>query len=112
MSEIEELRRKRMQELMREQASGQAQQEMQARLQEQEVERQIKVILGQIMSPEARSRLGNIRTARPDFARQVEVLLIQLYQSRRLPDRLSDEQFREILGKISGSKREMNISRK
>jgi len=101
MSDIEELRARRMQELMAKQSQQQAQ--------EQEVNQQIKLIISKILSPEARSRLGNIRAANPEYARQVEVLLIQLAQSGRLPKEIGDEQLKQILLKIKEGQRETKI---
>jgi len=107
MSELDELRQKRLRQLqaMREQGRGEG---LQQQLQAQEMEEQINIIMRQIMTPEARERLANIRMARPEFARQVEILLIQLYQGGRLKQ-LTDEQFKALLAKISGQKREPKI---
>lgn len=103
--DIEELRRRRMQQLM-----AQHQQDaVQEQFQEAETSRQIKYIVDNILAPEARERLSNIRLARPQYARQIEVLLIQLKQAGRLPEMLSDADFKGILMKISGRKRESRI---
>ncbi|MFH1835573.1 MAG: DNA-binding protein [Methanobacteriota archaeon] len=112
MSELDELRAKRMQELMQSQGAQDPQQQIQHQMQQQEVERQIHQIISQVLSPEARERLGNIRAARPEHARQIEVLLIQLAQSGRLPAKISDDQFKEILGKLKGQQRDTKISRR
>lgn len=79
------------------------------REQEQQVAQQIKVIIDRILSPEARSRLGNIRAANPEYARQIEVLMIQLAQSGRLPKEISDDQFKQILLKIKEGQRDTKI---
>jgi programmed cell death protein 5 len=107
MSELDELRQKRLRQLqaMREQGREQG---LQQQLQAQQMEEQINLIMRQIMTAEARERLANIRMARPEFARQVEILLIQLYQGGRLKQ-LTDEQFKALLAKISGTKREPKI---
>ncbi|MBD3387631.1 MAG: DNA-binding protein [Candidatus Altiarchaeales archaeon] len=108
MSELDELRQKKLRELqMAQQQRGQQQAENQLR--EEEIERQISIIMRQIMSSEARERLSNIKLARPDFARQVEILLIQLYQSGRLRS-LNDEQLKALLTKLSSTKRKTNIT--
>jgi len=111
MSELEELRQKRLRELMVAQQQQSAQDKFQERMQEQEVSRQIDHIISQIMTPEARERLGNIRTARPDYARQIEILMIQLHQAGRLPKKVDDAVLKNILGKISSQKRETRIQR-
>ena len=107
MSELDELRQKRLRELQNMQQQG-GDEEAQRQLKAQEMEQQIKLIMRQIMTVEARERLANIRLARPDFARQVEILLIQLHQAGRLKT-LDDTQFKALLEKISGGRRETKI---
>ncbi|MBM3308798.1 MAG: DNA-binding protein [Candidatus Altiarchaeales archaeon] len=99
--DIEELRRRRMQQLLQQQMQQQQQEALQQQMQEAEVSSQIKFIINQILTPEARERLANIRLARPEYARQIEILLIQLKQAGRLPKQLSDVEFKKILLKIS-----------
>ncbi len=111
MSELEEIRKKRMQELLQRQIQQQTQEGMQQQLQEQQINSQIKMIISRILTPEARQRLGNIRTARPDFARNVEIFLIQLYQAGRLPKQVNDQTFKEILMKLNEGKRDTKINR-
>ena len=105
--DLEILRQKRLREMMQQQD----QQQMQHQAQEEQVATQIKGIIHQILTPEARDRLGNIRLARPEFARQVEILLIQLYQSGQLPKKLTDEKLKEILTKIHGKKKDTKITK-
>ncbi|PKP53003.1 MAG: hypothetical protein CVT90_02440 [Candidatus Altiarchaeales archaeon HGW-Altiarchaeales-3] len=112
MSELEELKKKKMQELMRQQSQQQIQSAMQQQYQEREMDDQLKMIMNQILMPEAQERMANIRLANIDFARQVEVMLIQLYQAGRLPQKLTDPQLKEILMKLQSSKREPKIIRR
>ena len=90
-----------MQELLAQQA--------QQRAQEQQVAQQIKLIIEKILSPEAQSRLGNIRAANPEYARKIEILLIQLAQSGRLPKEITDDQLKQILIKIKEGQRDTKI---
>lgn len=110
MSELEELRQRRIKQLMQQQQQAQSQQQLQ-HLKEQEIETQIKLIITKILTPEARERLGNIRLARPQFARQIELFLIQLHQAGKLPQKLADEQLKQILEKLKQGKREPSITR-
>lgn len=98
--ELEAIRQKRLMQMLQQQSQQQSQQQIQQQIQEEQIGAQIKLIIHQILEPEARERLGNIRLARPEFARQIEIFLIQLYQAGRLPKRLSDAQFKEILEKL------------
>ena len=104
MSEIEELKKKRMQELMQQQTQQQAQ--------EQQVDEQLKMIMTQILTPDAHERITNIQLVNPDFARQVEIILVQLYQAGKLPGKVNDAQLKEILMKLQGQKRETKITRR
>jgi len=110
-SELEALRQRRLRELAQSQMQQQAQQQMQRALQEDQISAQIKVIINQILEPAAKERLSNIHAARPEFARQIEILLIQLYQAGQLPARLSDDAFKKILERIHEKKREPKITR-
>jgi len=102
--ELEALRQKRMAEIQQQQQNQAAQQE-----QAQQFEMQKQSILRQILTPEARDRLANIKLASPDQANAVE---IQLAQSGRLQGVITDAMLREILQKIMPRKREITIERR
>jgi len=76
----------------------------------EEVEAQKRSILSQIMTDEARQRLANIKMVRPEFAESIELQLIQLAQSGRLAEKITDEQLKQILKQITGRKREGKIT--
>lgn len=65
----------------------------------------------EVLTPEARSRLANIKIAKPEYAVQIENLLIQLAQSGQLKQEISDAQLKQILGKILEKKKEFRIRR-
>lgn len=104
--ELEELRRRKLAEY---QAQLQEQQR-QAELRRQ-YEIQKRLIIQQILTPEARSRLANIRAARPEFAEQLELQLIQLAQAGKLGSKITDSQLKEILSRLQARKREFRIRR-
>jgi len=106
-NDVEELRRRRLAEL-------QARLEEQRRQEElrRQYEIQKRIALQHILTPEARSRLANIRTARPEFAEQIELQLIQLAQQGRITSQITDAQLREILRKIQERRRVTRIRRK
>jgi len=111
LTDLEDIRRKKMLEL---QQKAQ-QQAMEAEAQEQmrqQLEMQKKQIMMQILTPEARSRLANLRLTRPDFVEQIELQLIQLAQMGRVRSKITDEQLKELLKRVAGQKREIKISRK
>ena len=110
--ELEEIRKRKMLEM---QAKAQQQQAMQQ--QKAEIEAQKAAIMRKILSPEARTRLENIRMVRAEFAQQVEMQMIQLAQTGQLARAgiklpMNDAQFKQILQKIQGKKKDINILRK
>ena len=114
MSELDELRRKRMAELQQQEGNQQQamQQQMQQQQMQQEMEKEKKQILMQILTPEARSRLTNLKLAKPDLVNQIEIQLIQSAQSGSLRGKVTDEQLKVLLSQISGQKRQIHITRK
>lgn len=110
-SDIEALRRRRMEEMMRERMQEQSQQQSQQQAQEQQISRELKMLTDKILTPEASERLNNLRFAMPEFARQVEIVLLQLYQSGRIRQNLTDAQLKEILLKIKSQERNTTIRR-
>ena len=104
--EIEELRRRKMLEY---QAQLQEQQRQAERRRQYEIQKRIAI--QQILTPEARSRLANIRAAKPEFAEQLELQLIQLAQSGKLGSKITDSQLKEILSRLQTRKREFKIRR-
>ena len=104
--EIGELRRRKMLELRARVEEQQNQAEQRRRY---EVQKRLAIL--QIMTPEARSRLANIRAAKPEFAEQLELQLIQLAQSGRLGSKITDVQLRDILGRLQARKHKFKIRR-
>lgn len=103
---IEELRRRKMLELQARAAEMQRQEELR-----RQYDVQKKLALQQILTPDARSRLANIRAAKPEFAEQIEIQLIQLAQSGRISSQITDAQLKEILRRVQDRKRDIKIRR-
>ena len=118
MSELDEIRQKRMAELQAQQAAmqNQAQQQAMAQAQQQEAQAQFesqkKQILAQIMTSEARNRLANLKLTKPELVNQIELQLIQSAQAGSLRGKVTDEQLKVLLRQIAGQKREIKITRK
>jgi len=104
--ELEEIRRRKLlalqQKMIDEQRQAQAEQQMEMQKQE---------LLRQILSPEARQRLANLKMVKPEFTEQLELQLIQLAQAGKLPIPLSDAQLKQILIQLQSRKREPKIRR-
>ncbi len=101
---LEEIRRKRLEQLKQQVA-----QKKLAEQQQEAFEAQKYKIMRQILSQKGRQRLENIRMVRPEFAEQIELQLIQLYQSGRITNPMSDQNFKKILEKISTSNKKKDF---
>jgi programmed cell death protein 5 len=99
------IRQRRMAELRAQQAQQEQVAEAQA-----EAEAQKAALMRKILTPEARQRLQNVKLVRPDFAAQIEVQLLQLAQSGRLPLPINDELLKQLLTQIQGQQAKRDIS--
>lgn len=107
MEDIDEIRQKKLQELQKKIDSERSQEEAEERAQLQK-----QAILRSILTPEARSRLTNLRLSRPDYVKTIESRLITLAQSGNLRSKVTDAQLKDILRKIARSRsRDIKIKR-
>ena len=75
--------------------------EMRRRIEEERERRaRIEAILRQILTPEARERLFNLRLVKPELARALEEQLILLAQSGRVPVPITDEFLKRLLSEL------------
>jgi len=105
-AELAAIRRKKLQQLQQKASS-----EDQRQSQEEQLEQQKQELLRQLLSPEARQRLTNLKMIKPEFTDQLELQIIQLAQTGKLPVPLSDAQLKQILLQLQGKKREITIRR-
>ena len=103
---LEELRRKKLQELQQQVAQQQI-----AEAQQQDFEARKYQIMRKILSQEGRQRLENIRIVKPEFAQEIEFQLIQLAQAGRLRGPLSDTAFKKLLEQLSSKKKDFKIKK-
>jgi programmed cell death protein 5 len=108
--ELSELRKRRMAQLQQQAGDQQA---MQAELERQErIKSQMQMVLMSILEPDARERLSTIKLTKPDFAGAVEQQLVQLAQSGRLKNKITDSQLKELLRQLAPKKRDYSITRR
>ncbi|MEM2102235.1 MAG: DNA-binding protein [Candidatus Bathyarchaeia archaeon] len=105
--ELDDLRKRRMLELQKRLAEEQQRAQV-----AQQIELQKQALLRQILTPEARQRMNNLKMVKPEFAAQLELQLIQLAQAGRLNIPLTDEQLKELLLRLQSTKRDIKIRRK
>ncbi len=104
--ELDALRQRRYSNLQRSAIDEQRQSEARRQL---EAEKQ--AALKQILTPEARQRLTNIKMVKPEFAEQIELQLIQLAQAGRIKVPISDDQLKEALARLQSQRKEIRIRR-
>jgi programmed cell death protein 5 len=78
---------------------------------QQQMEAQKQALLSKILAPEARQRLSNLKMVKKEFAEQIEMQLIEMAQTGKLPIPLSDAQLKQILVQLQSRKREIKIRR-
>lgn len=93
----EELRKLMERKLAEYQRSLEAQQEEERRRAEEARKQEL---LRKILSPKARERLANLRMVRPELVEQLEIQLIQLAQSGRIPLPITDDLLKELLARL------------
>ena len=108
MSRDEELERLKAQRMAELQAQQQGAEQQRAAAVDAEAQKQS--LMRRLLTPEARLRLANIKMVRPDFGQQLELELIQLAQTGRVPLPISDDQLKKLLVQIEGQQKKRDIS--
>jgi len=75
-----------------------------------QLEEMKKKILSGILTKEAYERLARVRTVNPTLAGQVEIYILQIYQTGKLKQPITDEKMKEMLKALS-EERNFNIRR-
>ena len=105
--ELEAIRRRKLAELQQYQDQAVAQQQMR-----EQAMAQRQTILRQILTPEARERLGRIELAYPELADSIENQLIALAQSGRVQRAIDDATLKQILERVMPKRRDIKIERR
>jgi len=76
-----------------------------------EIAAQKEQILKQVLTPEARMRLNNIKMVKPELSEMVEQYLIGMATQSKIPGQINDEQLKQILLSTQQPKRDFKINR-
>jgi programmed cell death protein 5 len=106
--ELEQIRKRKLLSMQNRAALSDDQRQAQV---EQQIEQQKQALLAKILTPEARQRLNNLKMVKREFAEQMELQLIEMAQTGKLPIPLSDAQLKSILIQLQSRKRETKITR-
>jgi len=109
MDELEEIKKRKLEELKNAQL-GQMQQQVQEGEQLKQQLQQLEAIVKQAFTKEALERYGNLKAAFPDRAVQLLVILAQAIQSGQIT-KIDDDALKEILKKLSPEKKDIKIKR-
>jgi len=107
MDELEKIKQKKLKEIQEKQ-----QEQLQEELQLQQQIQQLEAVVKQFLTKEALQRYGNLKTAHPEKAIQILVILSQLIQQGKIKIKVDDQQLKEILKQITPGKKEFKIKRK
>jgi len=96
--ELEELRQKKMEQLME--------------AQREQAEAQKKALLRKTLTDGARQRLNSVRMSKPQFAEKVEQQVIALARSGRIQGKIDEDQMKELLSELKPDSQDFNIRRR
>ena len=105
MNDIEELKRKKLEELQTQQQPDSEEAQMQ-----QQIE-QLEAVVKQRLTKKALERYGNLKTAHPDTAVQLLVLLGQAIQSGQIKT-VDDNALKNLLMRLQPKKHKFRMIRK
>ena len=103
---LEEIRKRKLAEIQQQAIQNQAVDQQKKAYEEKKYN-----LMRKVLSQEGRQRLENIRMVKPEFAEQIELQLIQLFNMGKIRGQLSDKAFKNLLEQItkSNKKKDFNI---
>ena len=107
--ELDELRKKKMEQLKEQQGEGDAEAQQAA---QQQAEAQKKAILRQHLTDGARKRLNTVKMSKPDVGEQVEQQIVALARSGRVGDTIDEEQMKQLLSELTPDSKSFDIKRR
>lgn len=110
MPTLEEIKRKKLEELMRFQQEKLQEQSQQQVQMQQQIE-QMEEIVRQFLTKEALERYGNLKTAHAEKAIQLLVVLLQAIQRGQIKNKIDDSMLKKVLEQMTPKKREIKIKR-
>ncbi len=110
MDELEEIKKKRLIELQKQQEEAlqqqvEEEQQLQARIEE------LEDLVKQFLTKEALQRYGNLKAAHQDKAIQLLVILGQAIQQGQIKEKITDEKLKGILKRLQPEKKQFKIKR-
>ena len=76
-----------------------------------QIEEMKREVLNKILTKEAFERLARVRVVNPQLAAQVDIYLLQIYQTGKIQEKITDDKLKDVL-RVLGTKKEYKIKRK
>ena len=105
MNDIEEIKRKKLEELQRQQQFDSEEADIQQQI------AQLELLVKKVLTKKALQRYGNLKTAHPDTAVQLLVLLGQAIQSGQIKT-VDDDALKNLLMRLQPKKHKFKMIRK
>src|SRR3989344_9261337 len=110
MPTLDEVRRKKLEELMRlQQQKAQQQSDEQSQIQQQVG--QMESVVRQFFTKDALARYGNLKAAHQEKALQLLVVLFQAIQKGQVKGKIEDALLKKVLEQLAPAKKEFKIKR-
>jgi programmed cell death protein 5 len=110
MPTLEEIKKRKLEELMQLQ-----QDKLQQQTQEQaQIQQQIELMedaVRQLLTKDALARYGNLRTAHQEKALQLLIILFQAIQKGQIKSKIDDSTLKKILEQLTPKKKDIKIKR-
>ncbi len=104
MSDIDDIRKKKLEQLKKQQQQSNQPSQEEIDKQKQQQEAKLKHIMRKILTADARKRLENVKLVDEEKAKKVEKYLLQLAQQNRLQNKITEKQIKEILQEVTEDK--------
>ena len=111
MTTLENIRKKKLEQMMRAQ-QDKLQNQMQEQAQAQQQIEKMEMLVRQFLEKDALERYGNLKTAHQEKALQLLVVLFQAIQKGQVQGKIDNPTLKKILEQITPKKKEFKIRRK
>ncbi len=111
MDELEEIKKRKLIELQKQQEE-QIKKSIEEQKQIQQQIEQLEMLVKQFFTKEALERYGNLKSAHPEKAIKLLMIVGEAIQQGRVRKKISDSELKEILKKMEVPKRNFKIIRK
>ena len=110
MPTLEEIKKKKLEELMRLQQENLQQQSHEHAQMQQQIG-QMENIVKQVFTSDALARYGTLKTAHQEKALQLLVVLFQAIQKGQINGKIDDSTLKKVLEQLTPKKRDIKINR-